>query len=396
MYIILTLLIIFLSTTLWLKYLDGLDIYHKDKRTTKMVYGFFFSGIISAVLVLLFTWLNPFYYFSHAMGPFLYHFLVVGISEEFSKYLMLILTVLLFRSIKEPQDGIIQGAAVGAGFGALENVLYGLTYGPVNAAIRSVISIGGHMLYTALAGYFFATAIYSNLLVKDRRSIVLAVLALIPVAIIHGLYNASLTWQQNHENLVGLFILIDLLALILTVAAFRYLIEKSPYYVYPYSRSKEAIESIHRGLRLNPGSFILNNRLALYYLAAGQYPQAYRRIRYCRKRLKKRRASWDVLEGIALLGMRRDDEGVRLLERAKERFRKGEQFRLELVLARVIRHAGLKMRVSNILRPKVLKHNPYFNRLLVYGKNDYWKSDERILKERSEKLGRLIRESGEA
>ncbi len=56
--------------------------------------------------------------------------------------------------------------------------------------------------------------------------------------------------------------------------------------------------------------------------------------------------------------MRRDDEGVRLLERAKDRFQKGEQFRLELILARVIRHAGLKMRVNNILRPKVLKHNP--------------------------------------
>jgi RsiW-degrading membrane proteinase PrsW (M82 family) len=393
MHVMLTLIIIVLSTTLWLKYLDGLDFYQKDKRTAKMVYVCFGSGVISAFLVLLFTELNPFNYFRHLMGPFLFHFLIVGLSEEFSKYLMLILTVLLFRSIKEPQDGIIQGAAVGAGFGALENLLYGLAYGPVNATVRSVISIGGHMLYTALVGFFFATAVYANLEVEDNRAKLLAVLAVIPVALMHGLYNASLTWQAYNENLVGLFMVIDIVALILTVTAFRSLIEKSPYFVFPYSRHKEAIRSIRRGLKLNPGSFILNNRLALYCLAAGRYPEALKSIRYCRKRQKKRQAAWDVLEGIALLGMRRDDEGVRLLERAKDRFQKGEQFRLELILSRVIRHAGLKMRVNNILRPKVLKHNPYFNRLLIYGKKDYWKSDKRILKERMDEFGRLLKQS---
>jgi protease PrsW len=393
MYLLLVLLIVIISTALWLKYLDSLDIYKKDKRTTRLVYICFGAGIISVLLVLFFGFLNPFYYFEQELGPFLFHFLAVGISEEFSKYLMLIITVLAFGSIKEPQDGIIQGAAVGAGFGALENMLYGIEYGPIIAAVRSVISIGGHMLYTALAGFFFATAIYANLEVEDNRSVLLAVLAVIPVALIHGLHNASLTWQSYDESYNGLFLLIKIVALILTVTAFRSLIEKSPYYVFPYSRCKEAIRSIHRGLKLNPGSFILNNRLALYCLAAGMYPEALKRIRYCRKRQKKRQAAWDVLEGIALLGMRRDEEGVHLLERAKERFKKGELFRLEQVLARVIRHAGLKLRVNNILRPQMTKVNPYFDRLRRLGKKDYWKSDERILKERTVEMGKLLKKS---
>lgn len=389
---LLTVLIIITSTAIWLKYLDSLDLYKKDKKTSKMVYICFASGIISTVLVLL-PLFAPLYRIEHQLSPLFSQFLVVGLSEECSKYFMLILTVLIFRSIKEPQDGIIQGAAVGAGFGALENLLYGLLYGPNNAIARSFFSISGHMLYTALSGYFLATAIYSNLEVEDRRSILLAILAIIPAAFLHGVFNASLTWQLYYKNLAGLGVLVDMLALILTVKAFRSLLERSPYYVYPYSRAREAVQAIRRGLKLNPGSFILNNRIALYYLALEDYSQALKKIRYCRRRLKKRQGSWDVLEGIALLGLGKDDKGIRLLERAKERFEKGEQFRLERVLSRIIRDAGLKLRVNSILRHRKLRYNPYFERLRRYGKRDYWKSDQRILKERMEALGKLIKDA---
>ena len=383
-----------ISSALWLKYLDHLDYYKKDKRTTRIFYFALVAGMISIILTHisyaittpLFGWLIN--------GPFLYNFLIVGFSEESAKYLMLIALVLTFISIKEPQDGILQGAAVGAGFAFIENIHYGLNYGIMNTIIRSILVTPGHMLYTALAGYFLATAVYSNLEVRDDRSAWIAVFAFVPTAFIHALYNASFDWAYMYDSgfntIQGLGFLIDMVTLIITVHVFRSLVEHSPYFVYPYSRSKKAIRSILRGLKLNRSSFVLNRRLGLYYMAAGMYPEALRRIRYCRKRQPKMRNTWDVLEGIALMGSGKSDEGLQILTRARENFGKGERFRIELFLRRIIRDAGLKLRVRNILNPRVFKHNHYFDRRRKYGPRDYWKSDSRILRERLEELSSLL------
>ncbi|WP_319561453.1 PrsW family glutamic-type intramembrane protease [Marispirochaeta sp.] len=385
-----------ISSALWLKYLDHLDYYKKDKRTTRIVYIGLVAGILSIIPTFIFYEINWRLFGWLVNGPFLDNFLIVGFSEETAKYFMLIGMVFLFRSIKEPQDGILQGAAVGAGFAFFENIKYGLTYGPVNTIIRSVLTTPGHMMYTALAGYFLAAAVYSNLEVRDDRSAWIAVFAFIPTAFIHALYNASFDWafmfNTGYNTLRGLGILINLVTLIITVQVFRSLIEHSPYFVYPYSRSKQAIRSILRGLKLNPSSFVLNRRLGLYYMAAGRYPEALRRIRYCRSRKPNKRNTWDALEGIALMGIGKNDEGLQLVTRARENFAKGERFRIEHFLQRTIRDAGLKLRMRNILNPRVFKHNHYFDRRLKYGPRDYWKSDSRILKERLQEYSELLRE----
>ena len=141
--------IIIVSTTLWLKYLDRLDYYKKDKRTTRIVYIGLVAGMISILPTLLLYDLNWFLFQGLVYGPFLYNFLIVGFSEELAKYLMLIAVVLVFKSIKEPQDGLLQGAAVGAGFAFIENIKYGMEYGIQTTILRSVLCTPGHMMYTA-------------------------------------------------------------------------------------------------------------------------------------------------------------------------------------------------------------------------------------------------------
>jgi RsiW-degrading membrane proteinase PrsW (M82 family) len=386
--------IVIVSTILWLKYLDHLDYYKTDKRTTRIVYIGLAAGMISMIPTFILYDVHYFLFQYFITGPFYYNFLIVGLSEELAKYLMLAVVVIFFNSIKEPQDGIIQGAAVGAGFAALENIKYGFEYGPVNTLIRSFLCTGGHMLYTALAGYFLAAAVYSNIEVRDRRSVWIALFAFIPTAFIHGLYNASFDWEYLYDdlysNLSGLSYLVDAVALIITVQIFRSLIEHSPYFVHPYSRHKQAIRAILKGLKLNPSSFVLNRRLGLYFLAAGKYKHALKRIRYCRRRQPKKANVWDVVEGIALIGSGKDDAGLQMISLARDNFAKGEKFRIEVFLQRIIRDAGLKLRVSNILNPRVFRHNHYFDRIKKYGKKHYWKSDSRLLREKLEELSELL------
>lgn len=391
---LLVFLISVIASALWLKYLDGLDYYKRDKRTARIVYIGLAAGMISTLPTMILYDINWFLFRRIVTGPFPYHLLIVGFSEELAKYMMLVAVVLFFKSIKEPQDGIIQGAAVGAGFAFIENIEYGLRYGIENVIMRSLLCTPGHMMYTALAGFFLAQAIYSNLEVRDDRSLLLAFFAFIPTAVIHGLYNASFDWvvmfDTGYNTLRGLSYLIDAVTLMITVQVFRSLIEHSPYFVFPYSRYKEAIRSILKGLKLNRSSFVLNRRLGLYYLAAAEYEKALKRIRYCRGRLRKNQTVWDILEGIALIGSGSDDQGLALVKDARDKFHKGERFRIELLLQRVIRDAGLSLRVKNILNPRVFEHNHYFDRLKKYGKRDYWKSDSRILHERLEELHRVL------
>lgn len=106
-------LVIALATLILLKYLESLDIYKRDKRTNRMMVVGVAVGAISAPVSLLIYEINPFFWVAGSLGPLGYNVLVVGLSEEIGKYGCFIAMVLIARSIKEPQDGIIQGAAVG-------------------------------------------------------------------------------------------------------------------------------------------------------------------------------------------------------------------------------------------------------------------------------------------
>lgn len=382
---ILSLIIIGISATTWLMYLNHLDVYKRDKHTRAAVFVAFVAGMLSVAPILLLSHLNPFQSISASFGPFLYHYLIVAVPEEGSKFIFLVLAVRLMRSVKEPQDGIIQGAAVGAGFAIVENILYAMRYDEITTLMRSIVSIGGHVVETALAGFFLSVAIYSNLEARDDRAKLLAVGGVFLVAISHALFNASTVWAMWNERLDWGYVLVLMVTLFLAVAAFRRMVERSPYRVYPYTRAKEAVAAIRRGLILNPTSFVLNRRLALYLMALGQYKEALGPIALCRRQTRKKKV-FDLLKGVCLLGAGKPDEAFRLIDTAGKSMDKKTKFRMERTLRLAIRDAGLALRVDNILNPRVFTYNPFPKRFVKYGKKHYWKSDSRILREKLEEL----------
>ena len=357
----LSILIIAFASFLWLKYLDTLDLYKKDKGTTRITIIAFVAGMISIIPTFGLYAINPYNAISAELGIFLYYFFIVGMSEELSKYLLLVVVVVAFKSIKEPQDGIIQGAAVGLGFSAVENFTYALEFGPITTVLRSISASGGHMIYGALAGFFLGGAVYANLEVEDKRAKELAFLSVFLVAVLHALYNSALRWTSSNERLEGMAIAIDLVGLILAIAAFRYMVSHSPYRVFPYSRSRDAVAAVERGLRLNPTSYVLNRRLILYKLADRDFRGALEPIRVCRKRVK-RQGVLDALEGVAMFGMGRDDKGFALLTKAHTRLDSKMRLRVSQVLRAALGDGALRMRADNILNPHVFVPNPHLRR----------------------------------
>ncbi|MDG1544707.1 MAG: PrsW family intramembrane metalloprotease [Candidatus Poseidoniia archaeon] len=87
---------------------------------------------------------------------------VAPIVEEFVKPLVLFRNVSVKREIDEVEDGIVYGAACGLGFGATENILYGLSEGAVSCGLvgviiivtlRTVSSILLHLTASSFTGY---------------------------------------------------------------------------------------------------------------------------------------------------------------------------------------------------------------------------------------------------
>lgn len=84
------------------------------------------------------------------------NFLVVALTEEFAKYLVIRLYAYRDSNFDEVMDGIVYGAAVAAGFATFENIFYVLDHGFAVAMLRAVVSVPGHILWGASIGYWMA------------------------------------------------------------------------------------------------------------------------------------------------------------------------------------------------------------------------------------------------
>ena len=87
---------------------------------------------------------------------FVENFFCVALVEEGFKFLVLVLVTRKNRHFNSLFDGIIYSVFVSLGFAALENVLYVLQFGWMNALIRGVLSVPGHMFFAVFMGWYYS------------------------------------------------------------------------------------------------------------------------------------------------------------------------------------------------------------------------------------------------
>lgn len=146
----------------------------------------------------------------------LYHFisctLGVGLVEEGLKWTVLLMVTRKTRHFNSLFDGIIYAVFVSLGFAAFENVLYVLENGWVNAIMRAVLSVPGHMFFAVLMGCYYSsyhtTRLAHQTEVDCRRRGILPgnlpefsetrylVLSLLIPTLVHGTYNFCLTMGE--------------------------------------------------------------------------------------------------------------------------------------------------------------------------------------------------------
>jgi len=172
----------------WLWYFYNKDRYEPEPLSwILMVYIF---GIVVTIPVAFIEGI-----LSIIVSDFLIVVMVAPIVEEAGKYLVVKKTVWESLEFDEPVDGIIYAAAAGLGFATLENVIYvfsavetSLLLALQTGLLRALISVPGHVLFSAMWGYSLGKA---RFLPQEQRTGVIATGLILAMAF-HALFNLLL------------------------------------------------------------------------------------------------------------------------------------------------------------------------------------------------------------
>ena len=112
-----------------------------------------------------------------------YAFIVVGLSEEGSKFFFLRIYPYRQKDFNEPFDGITYAVMVSMGFATVENIFYVFEFGPGNALIRMFTAVPAHATFGVIMGYYVGLAKFS------RNPAANFFRALFFAALMHGAYD---------------------------------------------------------------------------------------------------------------------------------------------------------------------------------------------------------------
>lgn len=87
---------------------------------------------------------------------FIKYFIGVALVEEGCKWLVLVYATKHNKEFNSLFDGLIYAVFVSIGFAAFENIFYVLENGFINAIMRGILSVPGHMFFAVLMGYHYS------------------------------------------------------------------------------------------------------------------------------------------------------------------------------------------------------------------------------------------------
>ncbi len=178
-----------------------------DREPLKYLIITFILGILTAVpVVYLGGILRQFLGVSHdsIFGIIVYAFIVVALTEEWMKYLVLRYYNYPHKEFDEPYDGIMYGVTVSLGFAAIENVLYVMNGGEEVALLRMVTAVPAHAVFGILMGYFVGRAKY----IKHGSPYLERLKGLGIAVLFHGLYDFFLFLNMGFVALFSFVALI--------------------------------------------------------------------------------------------------------------------------------------------------------------------------------------------
>ena len=209
-----------LPSLTWLSYYLTKDMHPEPK---KMILKIFLWGILITVPV-FFVQLGLAFLLARAninptISSIIYWFLIIALSEEFFKYLVIRMKIINSPDLDEPLDVMLYMVVAALGFAALENILYLFspsTQGTFTAIIDKTLLItfirfiGAtflHTLCSAVVGYSLAISFC-----KEKKEYLTVAGGIFMAMLLHGAYDFSIMALTGYLQIVIPAIIILMLA----------------------------------------------------------------------------------------------------------------------------------------------------------------------------------------
>ena len=177
-----------------------------EKESPRLLFHLVLQGIFSTFFSYLTEhfgtlWLQRRFQEQSLIFNILLFFVVVGLSEEGFKYL-----VMRRRTWRSPEfncqfDGVVYATFVSLGFALYENIGYVLAYGFSTALVRSVTAIPGHACFGVFMGAFYGAAKRLDNSGHKTGSFICRLLAVIVPTLLHGAYDYIASVTQSGMSL---------------------------------------------------------------------------------------------------------------------------------------------------------------------------------------------------
>lgn len=201
-------------------------VYKEDKlerESPRLIVSLLLWGILSTTIALLLEmfgeWvLNKSFVEENVVYNLILYFLIVGLSEEGAKYLLLRIRTWKDREFNCLYDAIVYSVTVSLGFALWENLSYvfrAAIYGNAisTALLRAITAVPGHASFGVIMGIFYGKAKeYSNKRDK-KKSIIFEILSVLLPLLVHGLYDFIATYENvyGYIGTIVFFVFIVLL-----------------------------------------------------------------------------------------------------------------------------------------------------------------------------------------
>ena len=149
----------------------------------------------------------------------LMYFVVVGLSEEGFKYLLLKRRTWYSPDFNCQFDGVVYGVSVSLGFALWENLGYVAMYGFGTALVRAVTAVPGHACFGVFMGAWYGMAKRWEGAGFESRSKTCRTMALLLPALIHGCYDFIATYEN--AGVSGIFAVFVVLLFVVSLILVR-------------------------------------------------------------------------------------------------------------------------------------------------------------------------------
>ena len=130
------------------------------------------------------------------------YFLIVGLSEEASKYVVLKRATWNSPEFNCKFDGVVYAVTVSLGFALWENIEYVLMYGMTTAMVRAVTAVPGHACFGVFMGVWYGLSKRCELRGDEAAGKTCRRLCIIMPAVIHGCYDFIATLTNAYATII--------------------------------------------------------------------------------------------------------------------------------------------------------------------------------------------------